>query len=133
MTRGNPKITYNKRVDDGYICRQRTRMEKKPTALDDWSVVAHLVMITICLAGFLFIVSEDLFMPATGHHHHSHRHDLQRFLRTQEEKIVEFAASASAQIDSVLHDVLDVPPEDVAMPEKPIPEAHIPEPIETEE
>ena len=139
-TRGSPSLTYTKQ-SDGYICRQRTRVEKKPN--DDWKIIAHLIMGTCCLAAFLYIISED------PHQHHHHQRSVDRFLRSQHERIVNLAATASSKLDGVLRpgevnpdDEMVLPPDEV-MPDKVIPEVpeeeekeeevRLPEPIEKEE
>ncbi|CAB9521269.1 expressed unknown protein [Seminavis robusta] len=118
MARGSPKLTYTKQ-SDGYLIRQRTRIEKKPGASEDWRFVSAMFLGTLCLAACLFFLSSgelNPFATAGGsHHHHPHhnkhfreqKHQVERFLRAARAQVVELEERIVEQVEELEERVVE--------------------------
>ena len=74
-------------------------------------------------------------MPAASqHHHHHHRihkKSVDRFLRSQHQRIVNLANTASSKLDGVLHPGEVTPDEDLVLPpDEVVPDMATPEELE---
>lgn len=77
---GNPPVLTYKKQSDGYICRQRTRIDKPSSGVVEYSkiIFLNIVLVACCLFAFLYITHEDLgffqMTSSSSHYYHQHHH-----------------------------------------------------------